>query len=125
MSHPLQDTLAISKAIGDETRLRTLAALELGELCLCQLVEFFALAPSTVSKHANILHAAGLIERRKQGRWVFYRLATRSASPAVRRALRWLRDTLSEDPTIAADRVRLDDLLKRDLQELTVCYSGS
>jgi ArsR family transcriptional regulator, arsenate/arsenite/antimonite-responsive transcriptional repressor len=44
-------------------------------LCLSQIIELLGLAPSTVSKHMAILHQAGLAETRKDGRWIYYRLA--------------------------------------------------
>jgi len=46
-----------------------------GELCACQIIEMLGLAPSTVSKHMSILRQAGLVETRKEGRWIYYRLA--------------------------------------------------
>jgi DNA-binding transcriptional ArsR family regulator len=45
-----------------------------GELCVCQVTEVLQLAPSTVSKHMSILRQAGLVEARKEGRWIYYRL---------------------------------------------------
>jgi ArsR family transcriptional regulator, arsenate/arsenite/antimonite-responsive transcriptional repressor len=121
----LTPTLAIAKALADATRLRMLLALEPGELCLCQFIELFQLSPSTLSKQANVLHAAGLIERRKDGRWVFYRLAGRGAPPRVRPALRWARAALADDATIATDRERLAAIRCQDPRELTACYNPS
>lgn len=115
--------LAITRALNDQTRLRTLVALRRGELCLCQLVELFGLAPSTVSKHLNVLYEAGLIDRRKEGRWVHFRLPARNAAPAVRRAIRWVTDCLEDDPEIISDRKKLSDVLARDLQALCGCYA--
>ncbi|QDU87040.1 hypothetical protein Pla175_03950 [Pirellulimonas nuda] len=71
----MRDLLAITKALGDENRLRALGLLEGRELCLCQIIEVLALAPSTVSRHMAILHQARLVESRKQGRWAYFRLA--------------------------------------------------
>ena len=71
----MKEFLSITKAMGDESRLRALLALAGGELCLCQIIELLGLAPSTVSKHMAVLHHAGLVETRKQGRWIFYSLA--------------------------------------------------
>jgi AhpD family alkylhydroperoxidase len=45
-----------------------------GELCVCQMIELLGLAPSTVSKHISILRPAELLESRKDGRWIYYRL---------------------------------------------------
>ncbi|GIW77819.1 MAG: hypothetical protein KatS3mg104_2882 [Phycisphaerae bacterium] len=47
--------LNITKALSDETRVRALLALREGELCLCQIIEMLGMAPSTVSKHMDLL----------------------------------------------------------------------
>jgi DNA-binding transcriptional ArsR family regulator len=114
--------LPITRSLGDPTRLRALLALEHGELCLCQIIELLQLAPSTVSKHMNLLHDAGLVARRKDGRWAYYRLADPPADHPAREPLRWILNALTDDPTIADDRARLDDLRCRDRAELCVCY---
>jgi len=115
--------LAITRALNDRTRLRALLALRDGELCLCQLVDLFGLAPSTVSKHLNLLHDAGLVDRRRDGRWAYFRLAGRSAAPEVRQAIRWVTASLEQDPDIVADRQRLGAVRKADLAQLCECYS--
>lgn len=119
----MRSFLAITRALNDQTRLRILLALREGELCLCQLVDLLALAPSTVSKHVNLLHQAGLIDRRKEGRWVFFKLAGREAPPVARRAIRWVVESLEEDAVIAGDERKLTDVMARDLDDLCECYS--
>ncbi len=114
--------LTQTKALADETRLRALACLGGGELCLCQLVELLELAPSTVSKHLAILHQAGLVERRKQGRWHFYRLAGSGAPPEVLELLAWVLGRLAEDPVAAPGAERLAAVRECDLEELSACY---
>lgn len=114
--------LDISKALGDETRLRALLALRGGELCLCHLIGLLELAPSTVSKHLDLLTRAGLVERRKHGRWAYFRLAGRQASPVARRALQWTLESLGNDATIARDAERLARLRRREPSELAACY---
>lgn len=116
--------LQIGKALSDPTRLRALLALRDGELCLCHLVCLLKLAPSTVSKHMDILGQAGLVRRRKAGRWAYFRLAGRAAPPAVRQALRWALATLADDPVVTRDAQRLAALRRRDPQELTACYKS-
>jgi DNA-binding transcriptional ArsR family regulator len=118
----VRGVLAISRALGDPTRLRALHALTGGELCLCQLIELFQLAPSTVSKHMNLLHAAGLVHRRKEGRWAYYRLTDAPLDDPAGAALDWVRTAMADDPTIADDAARLDQLRRRDLAELCACY---
>ncbi|MGA9236606.1 MAG: metalloregulator ArsR/SmtB family transcription factor, partial [Desulfobacterales bacterium] len=68
-----------TKALADATRIRILGALQGRELCVCQLIELLGLAPSTVSKHLSILRNARLIDSRKEGRWMYYRLSGEDA----------------------------------------------
>ena len=117
----LRDFLAITKALADENRVRLLLALNGQELCLCQLVEMIGLAPSTVSKHMSILRQARLIDSRKQGRWQYFRLAGRNASPAVRQAIAWAQKSTADDPRVRDDAERLEEILKIDPQ--TLCGS--
>lgn len=64
------------KSLSDETRLRILALLQGGELCVCDLMAVLELPQSTVSRHLATLRHAGLVEDRRQGVWMYYRLAT-------------------------------------------------
>jgi len=114
--------LDITKALSDETRVRALAALREGELCLCHIVGLLELAPSTVSKHMDLLVRAGLVDRHKDGRWAHFRLADRSGSATVRHALRWALEALADNATIAKDAQRLAGLRHKNLQELAECY---
>ncbi len=108
----------ITKALADETRLRVLMALGGGELCVCQIVAMLGLAPSTVSKHMYLLRQAGLVEARKDGRWVYYRLAGTGAGKAVREAVRWVQRHLAQDQQIAQDAKTLKAILKMSPEEL-------
>jgi len=117
-SNYMDKTVAIAKALADRTRLRVLMALTGGELCVCQIVELSALAPSTVSKHLQLLTHAGLLAARKDGRWIYYRLADKGAPEGVRGALRWVSKCLSEGPEAAADRKALEKIIARDREAL-------
>ncbi|UCE54987.1 MAG: winged helix-turn-helix transcriptional regulator, partial [Desulfobacterales bacterium] len=87
--------LNITKALAEENRLRILLALDGQELCVCQLIELLDLAPSTVSKHMTILRQARLVNGRKDGRWMYYRLADEGATTEVKEALVWVKKSLS------------------------------
>jgi len=63
------------KALGDETRLRILGILEAQEMCVCELMVALDLTQPTASHHLGLLETAGLVKRRKEGKWVFYRVA--------------------------------------------------
>lgn len=62
------------KALSDETRLRILALLTHGELCVCDLMAVLQLPQSTVSRHLAYLRNAGLLIGRREGVWMYYRL---------------------------------------------------
>jgi ArsR family transcriptional regulator len=64
------------KALGDETRLRIIALLAHGELCVCHLESALGLNQSNASRQLAVLRNAGVVEPRRQGNWMFYRLAT-------------------------------------------------
>jgi ArsR family transcriptional regulator len=111
--------MTIAKALADSHRVRVLLALAGGELCVCQIVELLGLAPSTVSKHLSILQHAGLIVSRKTQRWVYCRLPGREEAVIVRHAIDWVRKTLAGGSQAAADRRKLERILKLDPR--TIC----
>src|SRR5512136_1120581 len=110
----MRDFMKITKALADENRVRALLALRKGELCVCQITELFGLAPSTMSKHLSILYQAGLVESRKKGRWIFYRLPGKDAPVEAREAIRWVQRSLAGSPDAADDTQRLRQVLKLD-----------
>ena len=121
----MRQYLAITKALSDEARVRALMSLADGELCVCQIIEVLGLSPSTVSKHMQILEQAGLVRRRKDGRWHYYHLAGREAEPMVRQALRWTLGSLENEKRIAVDAKALCCVKAKSREELTTCYSGN
>jgi ArsR family transcriptional regulator, arsenate/arsenite/antimonite-responsive transcriptional repressor len=110
----MREFMRITKALADEKRVRMLLAMKGGELCVCQITELFGLAMSTVSKHLSILYQAGLAESRKEGRWIYYRLPGKEATPAVRRAIDWVAQSVNGDPRAEEDAARLKKILKMD-----------
>ncbi|MBT3360087.1 MAG: helix-turn-helix transcriptional regulator [Rhodospirillales bacterium] len=97
----------VAKAAGDSSRTRILKMLEADELCVCQITAVLDLAPATVSKHLSVLKLAGLVFQRKEGRWVYYRLADRPINPYALSILASVRELICEDGQVAADRERL------------------
>ena len=120
----MKDVMAITKALADENRTRVLMFLRAGELCVCQIMEMLKLAPSTVSTHLNVLHRAGLLESRKEGRWIYYRLPGRDAPPRIRGVIRWLQESLADDPRIAQDAKKLKAVCQTTLEELCCRYKS-
>jgi DNA-binding transcriptional ArsR family regulator len=113
MKGPLQSAIGVLKAMGHPVRLRILAMLRDGELCVCQMTALLDLATSTVSAHLADLKRAGLVNERKDGRWVFYRLADEDL-PVFTSI--WA--TVSKDARVMADAKLLRQIRKVDIAEL-------
>ena len=120
----MRDFMTTAKALSDRNRVRTLMFLRDGQLCVCQIIEMLGLAASTVSKHMNILYQADLVESRKEGRWIYYRLPD-SPGTAVQGALRWIQDALARDQQVLADAKRLKMVKKMDKEQLCASYNRS
>jgi DNA-binding transcriptional ArsR family regulator len=118
----MYDFIYIAKALSDENRVRALMLLSQGELCVCQLIEMLRLAPSTVSKHMSILRQSRLVESRKEGRWMYYRLADENSQKEVIQAIQWVQNSLAKDKQILADARQVKRVCKIDKDELCNCY---
>jgi ArsR family transcriptional regulator len=114
----MREFMSVTKALSDPNRVRMLLALRGRELCVCQITELFGLAPSTVSKHLSVLHSAGLVQSRKNERWVYYRLPGRTAPVMAREALNWVCKSIGGSDEAAADQKRLKQILKMDLADI-------
>ena len=110
--------MAITRALSDQNRVRTLMALKGRELCVCQIIELLELAPSTVSKHMSILANARLVDGRQEGRWRYYRLAGEDAPDEAREAIAWTFGSLSKTTQIRLDAKRIKEILKIDPEVL-------
>ena len=111
----LPQLVRMHKAIGHPVRLRLLAMLRGGPLCVCQMTVIVQLASSTVSEHLAELRNAGIVTERKEGRWVAYRLAE---NPVARKVLAASSRELERDPDAQADAIVLRELRRVSLEEL-------
>ena len=68
------DIALICKALGDANRLKIVKMLSDGEKCGCKLLESFEITQPTLSHHMKILCECGLVETRKEGKWLHYSL---------------------------------------------------
>lgn len=91
------------KALSHPLRLRMLALLRSGELCVCQITEVLGYAPSTISEHLSQLRRAGFIVERKESKWVFYALTEDAALAKLCEAL-W--PFVGGDATLTEDAER-------------------
>lgn len=114
----VKETVAITKALADENRLRIIMMVKDKEACVCQIVEVLGYAPSTVSNHLSILKGAGLIESYKQGRWIYYHLP-KEPSNVVNDALAWVMESLVDSGIVKQDRIKGTIVCEQDREELT------
>lgn len=99
----MKTTAHLFKALSEAIRLRILALLIEGERCVCDLMAVLDLPQSTVSRHLATLRNAGLIKGRRQGQWMYYRLAG-AENPVQQQVLEMLRRELVALPQGRTDQ---------------------
>jgi ArsR family transcriptional regulator len=100
-------TLNVFRAIGEETRLRIMLLLQQGELTVSEIVQILGQSQPRVSRHLKILADAGLIERHREGSWMFYRVADSDGRQDVAATLHATGNLAAgADRVIARDRDR-------------------
>jgi ArsR family transcriptional regulator len=96
----------VLRALGDETRLRIVAWLSHGELCVCHLEKALELSQPNISRQLGVLRAAGIVESRRVGTWVYYALVAQE-HPAVAATLGSLVKTFADERALRAEHLRL------------------
>jgi len=107
----------IFKAFAHETRLRILTLLAARPLCVCHIEAALRLPQVSVSRHLAVLRAAGLVESRREGLWVHYRLAE-PRSHLESMLVDWLRSRLRSDSSLQEDLARMEECVALPLQEV-------
>ena len=107
MADDLQALDQVFKALADPTRIRILGLLAAGEVCVCHIHESLRLPQPLVSRHLAYLRRAGLVDTRKDGLWVHYRMAARR-NDVTRRLLDAVFHCVGHLPTVAKDGKRLE-----------------
>ncbi len=116
MADELRTLVEQLKAVSHPLRLRVLALLEPGELCVCQVAEVLQVPQSSVSEALRELRRAGFVVERKNGRWVFVSVVPKKhASPL----LKGLLAEAGALPEVQQDRARAKDV--QALSIPTVC----
>src|SRR4051812_49881427 len=75
MTKTLDEMETLFKALADATRLRILGLLLTGEVCVCHIHESLKIPQPKASRHLAYLRRAGLVETRRDGLWIHYRMA--------------------------------------------------
>jgi len=94
------------QALGDVTRLRILGLLLTGEVCVCHIHESLKVSQPKASRHLAYLRRAGLVEARREGLWMYYRLAD-APDPVVAAVKQAVTHALGHVPGVRKDTQRL------------------
>ena len=94
------------QALGDRTRLRLLNLMSEGELCVCYFVEILDEPQPKVSRHLAYLRDAGIVDARRDGKWIHYKIV-RPENPSAAAILESVLKTLASDREMQKDRAAL------------------
>ena len=100
------------KTLSDPTRLRLLNLLASGETCVCELTDTLRVVQPKVSRHLAQLKRVGLVEARRDGKWMHYRWV-QHGDPLVRHVLAGLGEWMARDHRMNGERRRRDQVCCR------------
>jgi ArsR family transcriptional regulator len=129
MARPLSEIEALFKALADATRLRILGLLLTGEVCVCDIHESLKIPQSKASRHLAYLRRSGLVETRRSGLWIHYRLG-RLADPVLSAIVDAVRHGLTHVAVVHKDAARLQKRngcsvpTPRDVNGVRACCSA-
>jgi ArsR family transcriptional regulator len=94
------------RALADRTRLRLLNLMSGQEVCVCYFIEILGLPQSTISRHLAYMRRVGLVQARREGKWMHYSLAM-TKQPTVQAILREVLNSFHSDREMERDRAKL------------------
>jgi ArsR family transcriptional regulator len=103
----MENEAAVFKILADPTRLRLMVLLSIqGETCVCKLAEALNAPDFKISRHLGIMRSAGLVEARREGTWMYYKLS--NARNRLEECLQQcFRECLATHTTVKTDLKRL------------------
>ncbi|MGD9825484.1 MULTISPECIES: ArsR/SmtB family transcription factor [Desulfobacter] len=114
----MDKTLSIIKSMSDKNRLRVLNALLVhNELCACQITEFLGVAGATTSRHLDLMVNAGVLKKRKQGRWIYFQI--NRDDPSLTPLFRWVENRVEQCEQVKEDLQVLKQKLVISCKELS------
>jgi ArsR family transcriptional regulator len=103
----VREIAGLLRALADETRLRILGLLLTGEVCVCHIHESLGVPQPKASRHLAYLRRAKLVRTRRQGLWIYYRLADPDDKAAATIELA-VRHVLGHLPQVRRDARQLE-----------------
>jgi ArsR family transcriptional regulator len=114
------DLIAIYECFCDRTRLRILNVLLRGPLCVCHFQRILGEPQVKISKHLGYLKSRGLVEAKREGNWMVYRLPEKP-SRELAANLACLQDCAREDPVFRRDAEKLRKVRPQIAQNSPLC----
>ena len=111
----MKKTSKLFKALSDETRLRILKLLEARPLCVCEIQYVLKGSQPNVSHHLKTLSEAGLVDSRRDGLWIVYRITEKPETPLHAATLALLRRSLKQDSRVKSDRTVIKKVNRIDI----------
>src|ERR1700756_1003593 len=115
----MEHLLAALRAVAEPTRLRLVVLCARGELTVSELTQILGQSQPRISRHLKLLCESGLLDRFREGSWVFYRGAQGVGGGELARRL--LELVPADDPILVLDRERLA-AVKRQRAEVAQAY---
>ena len=106
MAKQLSEMETLFKALADATRLRILGLLLTGEVCVCDIHESLKIPQPKTSRHLAYLRRSGLVDTRRDGLWIHYRLG-KLADPVMAAIVDAVRHALTHVDSVQRDAERL------------------
>ena len=119
---PAESFVTVLKAIAEPTRIRILVLLQLSELNVKDLMQILRQSQPRLSRHLKLMFEAGLLDRFREGSWVFFRLSASARAGALAQLLTAFIDP--DDPLLVRDRERLG-AVKKDREAAAQAYFAS
>jgi ArsR family transcriptional regulator, arsenate/arsenite/antimonite-responsive transcriptional repressor len=94
------------QALGDKTRLRLLNLMGDKEICVCYFVEILDQPQPKISRHLAYLRSAGIVDARREGKWMHYKIVI-PTHPGAAQVLQQTLAALGQEKAMQADRARL------------------
>lgn len=92
----LTQLMEFAKCFSSESRLKLIKLLAERELCVCELEEVTGQTQPSISQHLRILFNAGLVEKRRDGQWIYYRLSHDRFREKIQQMEQWVDTPLEE-----------------------------
>ena len=109
----MQKILEILKILSDEVRLKIISLLAENELCVCELMEALEMSQSRISNHLRILRTTGIIEAKREGKWIFYSVARDTTDKALWKIVQTIVDKVDKGDYLTKEKILIKKLISK------------